>query len=115
MSFLTKTQAEVHEWSERNFGLVPNSQIPLRISSFLGMVEELGEIAHAILKMTQGIRGTREEHTEAIKDGIADLLVFTLDFCARNQMEAELLLDEVWKKVKQRDWNKNNQTGEVKL
>jgi hypothetical protein len=30
-------------------------------------------------------------------------------------MEAELLLDEVWKKVKQRDWKKNNQTGEVGL
>lgn len=104
-------QEEIIEWSHKNFGEVPNSQIPLRISSFLGMVEEIGEIAHSILKLTQGIRGTREEHIEKIKDGIADLMVFLLDFCGRNEMNADTLLRDVWNKVRQRDWNKDKLTG----
>lgn len=110
---LKTVQNEIIQWSERNFGDEPNEAIPLRISSFLGMVEELGEIAHAVLKWTQGIRGTQEEHKLAVEDGVADLLVFTLDFCARNGMDAEELLEAVWAKIKQRDWVKNNQTGDV--
>lgn len=108
---LEKTQQEILEWSTRNFGEVLNEQIPLRISSFLGMVEEMGEIAHSILKMTQGIRGTREEHLIALKDGIADLIVFMLDFCARNGISADTELRDVWNKVKERDWRKNKKDG----
>jgi len=108
---MRQVQDEINEWSERNFGKVPNEQIPLRVSSFLGMVEELGELAHAMLKWSQGIRGTPEEHQEAVKDSIADLLVFTLDFCGRNGMDAERLLADVWSKVKQRDWTKNQMNG----
>jgi NTP pyrophosphatase (non-canonical NTP hydrolase) len=108
---LEKTQEEILEWSTRNFGSVPNWQIPLRISSFLGMVEEIGEIAHSILKMTQGIRGTKEEHIEKIKDGIADLMVFLLDFCGRNEMNADTLLRDVWNKVRERDWTKDKLKG----
>lgn len=108
---MKEIQDEIIEWSHRNFGEVPNSQIPYRISSFLGMVEEVGECAHSLLKMTQGIRGSREEHIEGVKDAIADLLVYTLDFCGRNEMDAERLLREVWEKVKQRDWNKNKLNG----
>jgi NTP pyrophosphatase (non-canonical NTP hydrolase) len=111
---LKKTQDEIIEWSHRNFGEVPNSQIPIRVSSFLGMVEEVGEIAHAILKQAQGIRGTSEEHEEELSDGIADLLVYTLDFCGRNNRNSEELLAKIWAKVKQRDWNKNKKDGEVK-
>ena len=108
---MKQIQDEIVEWSHRNFGRVENEAIPIRISSFLGMVEEIGELSHAILKWTQGIRGTQEEHQEAIKDSIADLLVFTLDFCGRNGMDAQQLLENVWAKVKLRDWNKNKLTG----
>ena len=108
---MKEIQDEIVEWSHRNFGQVPNDQIPLRISSLLGMVEEMGELAHAVLKWTQGIRGTPEEHQEAIRDSIADLLVFTLDFCGRNGMDAQQLLEDVWPKVKQRDWKNNAVTG----
>lgn len=108
---LKQTQAEIIEWSTRNFGECPNSTIPLRISSFLGMVEEIGELAHHVLKMGQNIRGSREVHLAGVVDSIADLLVFTLDFCARNGMDAEDILSEVWSKVKQRDWKKDSVRG----
>ena len=111
---MKQIQDEILEWSIKNFGEVPNSQIPMRISSFLGIVEEIGELAHALLKWGQGIRGSEEEHRKVIEDSIADLLVFTLDFCGRNGMNAEELLINVWSKVKQRDWNKNKLDGVTK-
>src|SRR5262245_2028022 len=61
---LSRTQAEIYEWSTRNFG--NPVEITYNIWSFLGMVEEVGEIAHAILKYSQEIRGTREEHEAAV-------------------------------------------------
>lgn len=72
-------------------------------SAYLGMVEEVGELAHAILF----------DDTKEIDDAIADLLVYTLDCCGRNNKSAEGLLKAVWAKVKQRDWQKNNLTGPV--
>src|SRR4051812_30609457 len=48
---------------------------------FKGMVEELGELAHADLKMEQGIRGNVEEHQLAAKDAVGDLLVYMADYC----------------------------------
>lgn len=106
---MKEIQDEILEWSTRNFGRPV--EIKYDISSFLGMVEEMGEISHAILKMSQGIRGTREKHLEDIKDGIADLLVYLLDFCGRNELNAEQLLIDVWNTVKNRDWTKNKLDG----
>ena len=105
------TQAEIFEWSVRNFG--NPVEIKYNISSFLGMVEEVGEIAHAILKHAQGIRGTREQHEADVIDGIADLIVFTLDFAARNGIDAERALTDVWAKVKQRNWTTAPLNGQV--
>ena len=106
---LSSYQSEIHSWSTRNFG--HNINICFDTSAFLGMVEEIGEIAHAILKLSQGIRGDQSTHVAAIKDGVADLLIFTLDFCARNNLDAESLLSEVWAKVSRRDWKRNPVTG----
>lgn len=73
-------QKQVGEWSRRNF---PNNTPD---NPFKGMVEELGELAHALLKKEQGIRGTPEEHDVAAKDAVGDLLVYTADFCERRRM-----------------------------
>jgi NTP pyrophosphatase (non-canonical NTP hydrolase) len=103
------TQAEILAWSTRNFG----ARVPIAydVSSFLGMVEEVGEIAHAVLKMSQGIKGSRAKHEADVIDGIADLMVFTLDFAARNGLDAEKALEQVWAKVKLRDFTQDKQVG----
>jgi len=108
---LEKYQDEILEWSLQNFGEVPNSQINLRISSFLGVIEEIGELAHAILKSSQGIR-TNEDHIAAIEDAIGDLMIFLLDFCARNDLNLDTILRKTWNDVQQRDWKKNKETGQ---
>jgi len=38
----------------------------------MGLVEEVGELAHAHLKNEQGIRGTPEEHVQAKVDAIGE-------------------------------------------
>lgn len=73
-------QAEVGEWSRRNFpNNTPNDP-------FEGLVEEVGELAHARLKARQGIRGTKEEHEAAEKDAVGDIVIYLADYCERNKL-----------------------------
>jgi len=100
-----KLQQEVGEWSRKNFpNNTPNNP-------FLGMVEEVGELAHALLKADQGIRGTAAEHEEAAMDAVGDILVFMADFCERKGWSMQEIIEEVWDRVKHRDWTKNKKDG----
>jgi len=78
-------QTQQIAWARKNFGKAYDYQ-PL-----LGMIEELGELAHALLKGLQGIRGTAAEHEEAGKDAVADVLVYLTQYCS----EKEWALDEI--------------------
>ena len=75
---LLQIQKEQEEWAGRNF---PNRKLHQPI---LGATEEVGELAHAYLKMEQGIRGTKAEHEAAMKDAVGDCCIFLMDLC--NQM-----------------------------
>lgn len=68
---------EVLEWSQRNFGDQTHE------NPVLGCLEEIGEIAHAYLKLRQGIRGSDEKHIRDLKDGIGDVTIFLADVCGR--------------------------------
>jgi NTP pyrophosphatase (non-canonical NTP hydrolase) len=107
---LRAMQAEHREWATRNFGTNRIWQDP-----FLGMVEELGELAHAKLKQKQGIRGTYEEHEEAAKDSVGDFMVYLSDFCnmQKPSWDLEMIITKTWDHVKQRDWVKDPQRGVV--
>lgn len=73
---IRKVMKEQKAWSLHNFGPTTpeNQRDPL-----IGVVEELGELAHAVLKKKQGIRGTPEEHNAAMFDAIGDMQIFLLD------------------------------------
>lgn len=78
---------EHKEWADKNF---PDST---EIISAAGMVEECGELFHALIKNQQGIRGTEEKHLEDMKDAIGDISIYLLDFLNRTKVdEKELLL-----------------------
>jgi NTP pyrophosphatase (non-canonical NTP hydrolase) len=102
---LTRIQAEQRAWVLHNFGNREAWQ-PL-----LGIQEEVGELAHAFLKRHQGIRGTREEHDAAIRDAVADIIIFLLDFSSAEGIDVREVLDETWQKVRQRDWKADTETG----
>lgn len=102
---LREIQVATGHWRDHNF---PGHTTQ---DAFMGMVEELGEISHAILKRKQGIRGTDEEHSAAIRDGCADLIIF---MCGLAQNEHFDLLDAInvaWDEVKDRDWVKYPEKG----
>lgn len=79
-------QDEQKEWSMRNFGPHP-AEHPM-----LGMIEELGELAHAHLKGLQGIRHTPEEILEMKKDACADFMIFMADYCTCSKLNLAVLV-----------------------
>lgn len=97
-------QQDQRRWQEHNFP-GRESWVPL-----LGVVEELGEIAHAYIKKHQGIR-IQEDHTAKLKDGAADLVIFLCDFASSMGFDLEEEVRRTWAVVKQRDWKANPVTG----
>lgn len=67
---------EVREWSHANFGDQPAYR-PLA-----GVLEEIGEMMHACLKGSQGIR-SQEDWEERVRDGMADAAIFLADWVGR--------------------------------
>jgi NTP pyrophosphatase (non-canonical NTP hydrolase) len=105
---LRELQEQQRVWVAHNFGERP-SWHPL-----LGAVEELGELAHAHLKQTQGIR-LHENHEENAKDAIADVVIYLADYCSSRGFDMQAIVEQTWEKVRQRDWKKNPNTAHVGL
>jgi NTP pyrophosphatase (non-canonical NTP hydrolase) len=104
---LETLQKEQKIWAAKNFGQQP----PYR--PLLGVMEELGELAHAHLKEVQGIRGTAAEHRAEAKDAIGDILVYLADYCNRRGFKLQEIIEETWGQVKERDWVVNKEDGDV--
>lgn len=95
---LRTLQIEHRLWLERNF---PNQQ---EHDALLGLIEELGELAHAHLKMSQGIRGSSEAHQDAASDAIGDIVIYLASYCNTNGYHLAQCVQVAWDEVKQRDW-----------
>lgn len=104
MNQLQQIQKELKPWVAHNFGPRPSWQ-PL-----LGVQEEVGELSHHFLKREQKIR-SNENHTEEIKDAVADTMIYLMDFCNCEGIDLSSILQETWDKVKKRDWKKNVEKG----
>lgn len=97
---LSEMQVEHAAWQRRNFGENATGE-----NSLLGMVEELGELAHAMLKFKQGIRGVgADEARDLIIDAHCDLIIFSLGLANDLGYDLEAELNETWDKVRARDW-----------
>jgi NTP pyrophosphatase (non-canonical NTP hydrolase) len=95
---LRQLQDDQRPWVAHNF---PNREPwhPL-----LGIVEEVGELAHAHLKQAQGIRGTFAEHHEKKIDAVGDTIIYLADYCSAVGIDLHKAVETVWAEVKQRDW-----------
>jgi len=102
---LPHLQNAVHFWEQTNFGTVEGHD------HLLGLMEEVGELAHAHLKARQGIRGSAESHRVAKIDAIGDILIYLLNYCAAEDISLADALLTTWNTVRQRDWKANPQTG----
>lgn len=99
---LRLVQEEQKDWAHRNFG----DQEPW--DSLLGVVEELGELAHAELKQKQGIRGKTDAEA---KDAVGDMCIYLMGYCNAKGFDLQTIIKETWGEVRKRDWNKHKKTG----
>lgn len=76
---LAQLQVEVQEWASRNF---PNAT-PWQ--PLIGMGEELGELAGAMLDRTMD----GERATTLMKDAVGDIMIYMADYCWRNGIQLE--------------------------
>jgi NTP pyrophosphatase (non-canonical NTP hydrolase) len=102
---INEIQRDIWHWKCKNF---PNSNAD---EQFLGIVEEVGEAAHAILKQKQRIRGTWDQHEEDLRDAIGDIMIFLFNFCSENEWYLSDIIQETWDVVKKRDWEKHKGDG----
>ena len=104
-STISRVQREQRPWVAHNFGDRPK-WMPV-----MGLMEELGELAHAFLKREQGIRGTREEHTADIRDAAADVVIFLCDVASAEGFDLDQIVSETWNTVRKRDFKADAVTG----
>ena len=94
-------QRDVVVWAAHNF---PHDTTELTV---LGLVEEAGEVARAVLKRRQNIRGTYPEWTDEIKKECADVFI---KLCHVAGVEGFSLANAIvnrWAEVSQRDFIAN--------
>lgn len=80
---------EISTWSKRNFAV----RVPQ-----LGVLEEIGETAHCLLKRGQGIRGfdNDEYFKEQLADALADTAIYLLNNMGEKGFEFEYDPDYVY-------------------
>jgi NTP pyrophosphatase (non-canonical NTP hydrolase) len=107
---LREVQQARDAWEADNF---PNMDA---MRALLGVTEEVGEMAHAMLKRDQGIRGTHEEHTEAVKDAAADIVIYLMSVARFEGFDLEQQVIDTWNKVvSKRNWKDNPHDGQTTL
>lgn len=99
-------EEEHREWANKNFGYDRDWRDPL-----MGLVEEVGELHHALLKQKQGIRGSHEKHELDAMDAVGDIVIYLQDLCNIRGWRLSEILRDTWESVKRRDWKTNPRDG----
>lgn len=104
---LSELQRQCRQWGETNF---PNAT---DVQQFIGVVEEVGELAHFMLKEAQGIRESAEgANTEVHQmDAVGDITIFLINLCNKRGWSFDRILADTWGEVSQRDFVKYPKTG----
>jgi NTP pyrophosphatase (non-canonical NTP hydrolase) len=97
---ISDAQMDHDIWARRNFP----TQYQHIHQPLLGIVEEVGELAHAHLKEEQGIRGTPEEHRIAAHDALGDIFIYMMSYANVRGWDLEHIIARTWAKVSKRDW-----------
>jgi NTP pyrophosphatase (non-canonical NTP hydrolase) len=106
MNSFSELQSETQIWRAKNFP----GQASDASRQIAGMMEELGELAHAWLKQDQGIRG--DEDLEGLEmDAIGDLIIYLCGYCSARGIFLSEAIARAWHEVKERDWQKYPMNG----
>lgn len=102
-------QLQVLDWLKRQPFHPQKAHHPL-----LGIGEEVGELMHSHLKNEQNIRGSSAQHRAGKIDAIGDILVYLAGYCIAEDLDLGECVKRAWNEVRERDWNKNRETGAVR-
>src|SRR5262245_12698816 len=102
-------QAASDKWRARNFP----EEHRTAMMQLMGIVEEVGELSHSLLKMEQGIRGSREFHLGKIEDAMGDIIIYLCGCATALEIDLDMAIARAWEEVRRRDWVKNRETGNV--
>jgi len=100
---IAEMQNEVAPWVGSNF---PNDTVE---TATLGVTEEAGELARAVLKRYQGIRGTFEEWTEEMRKELGDVFIKLCHVASLAGIDLEYAIADRWNEVRHRDWTTDKQ------
>lgn len=108
--YFSLRQRELADWQHNNFGENPDRIYHL----VLGMVEEVGETAHHVLKGKQKIRGGMNGiDVEKVADGVVDTMVYGIQLLTEIGVDAEEAFTRIVSEVLSRNW-KDNPSGDGK-
>jgi len=94
-----KLQDEIAKWNKHNFPDATDQNM------FVGVVEEVGELAHSMLKKKQGIR-LNEDHEAKARDAVGDICIYLMALCHKRNWSFYDCILKAWDEVKERDWTK---------
>lgn len=100
-------QREHREWAQYNFP----EQWDHPHQPVLGVCEEAGELAHAVLKWQQNIRGRADHHFTEMRDALGDIFIYMLSFANVMGWDLQDIIANVWEGVKLRDWKRFPENG----
>ena len=103
---LEKFQDEVAAWHRQQ----PWSEDD-QVSITLGLTEEAGEVARAVLKRHQAIRGTYEEWTEEVRKELGDVLIKAAAIANKEGFLLEDVIVARWDDVRRRDFTRFPKNG----
>lgn len=106
-TFLTFLQRESQKWREHSFP-PEHRTVELQV---LGVCEEAGELAHAILKMKQGIRGDEVQHMAEATDAIGDIVIYLAGVASSLNTSLHACVYKAWLEVADRDWSQYKESG----
>jgi NTP pyrophosphatase (non-canonical NTP hydrolase) len=95
---LTAWQLAVSRWHDQAFGEADDT--PCRAQ--LVLTEEVGELSRAIVKQSQGIRGTSEQWETEQEKEIGDVLISLAMVATRCGISLGAALEDRWRTVRQR-------------
>lgn len=90
-----------------------NSRQPWRddppVVVVVGLGEETGEVQRAVLKMHQGIRGTKEEWIEEAAKEMGDVFIKLCQLATALDLDLEDCIRERWGEISQRNFTTDRQ------
>jgi NTP pyrophosphatase (non-canonical NTP hydrolase) len=103
MVSIVALQHEHNKWLNHNF---PNQRAH---EPLLGLMEEVGELAHAHLKSAQGIREIDAEMDKV--DAVGDIFIYLMSYCNSNNIDLDKAIAVTWERVSARDWQTDPKRG----